>query len=60
MFKQPKKYITTCTEGKSKSIIFKRIYEGINKDEAKARAYLNCVRENNNNKDVSVKATRIF
>ena len=54
MFKAAKKYNTVCTNITDNRVIFERIYEAINDDEAEARAYLNCVKENNNSTDVAV------
>jgi len=54
MFKAAKKYKTVCRNINDNTVIFERIYEAINDGEAKARAYLNCVKDNNNNTDVAV------
>jgi len=55
MWKAAKKYQTVCTNINNNKVVFEREYEAINKNEAKARAYLNCVKENNNKTDVSVR-----
>jgi hypothetical protein len=59
MFIAPGKYTTSCSSKSSGSVIFDRIYEAINKDEAEARAYLNCVKEYNNAGDITVSVSRI-
>lgn len=60
MFIAPKKYKTTCSSKSTGSVIFDRNYEAINRDEAEARAYLNCVKEYNNAADIRVSVNRIL
>ena len=60
MFKAAKKYKTVCTNIKDNTVIFERIYEAINDDEAVARAHLNCVKENHNGTDVAVTVKRVL
>jgi len=45
MFKAAKKYNTECRNAGKNEVIFVRTYEAINPDEARTRAYLNCVKE---------------
>jgi hypothetical protein len=59
MFKAAKKYKTTCSSKSTRSVIFDRVYEAITRDEAEARAYLNCVKEYNNASDIIVSVKRI-
>lgn len=59
MFKAPKKYSTSCTAKSTGALIFDRMYEGIDRDEAEARAFLNCAREYNNPSDISISVERI-
>ena len=59
MFKAQKKFVTTCSDRTDKSIIFRREYEAIDKEEAVARAYLNCVREHKGSA-VDISAHRVF
>jgi hypothetical protein len=59
MFKGPKKYRTICSQISSTSIIFDRVYEAINESEATGRAFLNCMKEYNNKKDISVSVEKL-
>lgn len=54
MFIAPKKYNTRCSIKNSGAVIFDRPYEAIDKNEAEARAYLNCVKEHGNSKDITI------
>jgi hypothetical protein len=54
----PGKYSATCTIEGTTEIIFDRVYEAINKNEAAARAYLNCVNENNHETNIEVEVTK--
>jgi len=54
MWPVPVKYNTKCFSNDSDSIISEHVFEAINKNEAEARAYLNCVIENHNNRNVRV------
>ncbi len=58
MWKTAKKYQTVCSNSINNSPIFEREYEAINKDEAIARAYLNCIKENGNKSDIAVSLKR--
>jgi len=58
MWKTAKKYQTVCTDINDNAVIFKREYEAINRNEAKARAYLNCVKENNNKTNITVSSNK--
>jgi hypothetical protein len=60
MFIAPKKYSTSCTAKSTGTQIFDRVYEGINRDEAEARAFLNCVREYNNPSDISISVKKVW
>jgi len=53
------KYETKCTIRESGDLVFERIYEAINEQEAEARAYLNCVNENNKKTNIHVEVKRI-
>ncbi|OHD71105.1 MAG: hypothetical protein A2W19_03880 [Spirochaetes bacterium RBG_16_49_21] len=57
MFPTAKKYKTVCRRAGGEQVVFERTYEAISPDEARARAYLNCVKENNS-ADVEVAAKR--
>ncbi len=59
MFIAPKIYETSCSSKSSGAVIFDRVYEAINKDEAEARAWLNCVKEHNNAGDISISVNRV-
>ena len=59
MWRVPKKYQTACSTAAEHKMIFQREYEALDKNEAMARAYLNCVKENNNKSDIVVSAKRI-
>jgi hypothetical protein len=54
----PDKYITKCTLKGTDEIIFDRVYEAISSNEAKARAYLNCVNENNHSTNIKIEVKR--
>ena len=55
----PDKYSTKCTIKGSNEVVFDRVYEAINADEAEARSYLNCVKENNKKTNVNIEVKRI-
>ncbi len=55
----PDKYSTKCTIIDSNEVVFERVYEAISDDEAEARAFLNCVKENNNRSNITVEVKRI-
>lgn len=57
MFLMPKKFHTVCTVKGTDTVVFDRLYEAINRDEAEARAYLNCVKEHKG-ADVLVRVER--
>jgi hypothetical protein len=59
MFKAPKKYITACTVKSTDRLVFDRIYEAIDRNEAEARAWLNCLKEYNNPADISISVDKI-
>ncbi len=59
MNKVPVKYKTICTSRESDRIVEETIYEAINEEEAAARAYLNCVIHNGNDRNVTVEVKRI-
>ncbi len=58
MWPIPKKYKTQCIM--NDSIVSEHVFEAINKDEAETRAYLNCVNENNKNRNVRVNVERMI
>ena len=51
-------YSTTCLDKRNGTILMEREVEAINKDEAEARALLNCLRAGNKLDDVTVDAKR--
>jgi hypothetical protein len=55
----PDKYNTKCTIKDSNEVVFERVYEAISDDEAEARAFLNCVKENNNKTNINVEVKRL-
>ena len=55
-----KKYETQCIMKETGSVISQKIFEAINSDEAEARAYLNCVKENKNKRNVFVKVKKVL
>ncbi len=55
----PDKYNTKCTIKGSGDIVFDRVYEAINANEAESRAFLNCVKENNRKTNVEVKVKKL-
>lgn len=59
MWAIPKKYKTQCILNSNGSVISEHVFEAINKNEAEARAYLNCVNENKKNRDVRVSAIKV-
>ncbi len=59
MWKVPDRYHTTCRSRETDRIIEETVYEAINKDEAEARAFLNCVIHNDNNRNVSVSSKKL-
>ncbi len=59
MFIAPDKYKTTCSSKSTGSVIFDRVYEAIDRNEAEARAYLNCVKENKNAGDITISVKRV-
>jgi len=58
MWKVPIKYKTTCFSNDNGREIEYRELEAINEQEAEARAYLNCVISNNQNRNVRVEVKR--
>jgi hypothetical protein len=60
MWPAAKKYNTKCMIKETGSVISEHVFEAINSDEAEARAYLNCVKENKNRRNVYVKVKRIL
>jgi hypothetical protein len=60
MWQTAKKYETTCILNDTNTVISEQIYEAINKKEAEARAYLNCVKENSNNRNVKVTVKKLM
>lgn len=54
MWPAAKKYQTRCLVNETNSVISEHEFEAINRNEAEARAYLNCVKENNNRRDIHV------
>lgn len=60
MWQIAKKYETQCILEDTGSVISRRVFEAINSDEAEARAYLNCVKENNNKRNVFIKVKKIL
>ena len=59
MYPVPRKYSTACVEKESGSLIFERIYEAINRDEAATRALLSCMGEAYRPGDLAVTAQRV-
>ncbi|HNX25293.1 MAG TPA: hypothetical protein PKG60_14700 [Spirochaetota bacterium] len=55
-----KKYETKCFIKDTDSMISEHMFEAINKDEAEARAYLNCVKENKNKRNVYVRVKKVL
>lgn len=55
----PDKYNTVCSLEGTGEMIFDRVYEAISKNEAEARAYLNCVKENNHKTNIKVDVRRL-
>ncbi len=60
MWDVPVKYKTACYLNDSDKLISEHVFEAINRDEAEARAYLNCINENNKKKNIRVRAEKIF
>ncbi len=60
MWQVPKKYNTKCFLNSSDTLISEHTFEAINKNEAEARAYLNCINENNRKRNIRVVAERVF
>lgn len=60
MWPVPDKYETKCFSNDTDSIISEHVFEAINKDEAEARAFLNCVIENQKNPNVHVFVKKII
>ncbi len=58
MWKSMKKYKVECKNSKTGSILLDRIYEAINQKEAYSRAYLNCQKISNDDKDLLIKVNR--
>ena len=56
----PRKYKTSCSSRIDESVIYERVFEAININEAEARAMLNCVNAGNKREDISIKAEKIF
>ena len=54
MWPVPGKYKTICSLNDSDKVISEHVFEAINKDEAETRAYLNCIIENNMNRNVNI------
>ena len=59
MFIAPRKFSTECTAKSTGRIIFNRIYEAIDRNEAEARAFLNCKKEYNDSTDVSISVVQM-
>ncbi len=59
MFPVPRKYITSCVEKETGSLLFERVYEAINRDEAATRALLSCMGEEYRPRDLAVTAERL-
>jgi hypothetical protein len=60
MWPVPDKYSTKCFLDDTDAVISEHIFEAINKDEAEARAYLNCVIENNQDRNVRVSVKKLL
>lgn len=60
MWQTPKKYKTQCLLKDNGTVISEHVFEAINRDEAEARAYLNCVIENNRNSNVEVNVKKFI
>jgi hypothetical protein len=56
MDKVPRKFRTICSDITNGSVLFNRIFEAININEAKSRAFLNCVKAGNKPDNVTVSA----
>jgi len=59
MWPVPDKYNTKCFSNETNSVISEHVFEAINKNEAEARAFLNCVIENKKNRNVRVSVKKI-
>lgn len=53
------KYQTKCTIKGRDKVVFDRVYEAINANEAETRAFLNCVHENNRQSNVYINVKKI-
>jgi hypothetical protein len=60
MDKVPRKYKTVCSDIGNGSVLFNQIFEAININEAKARAFLNCVKAGNKPDNVTVSAEKLL
>ncbi len=60
MWPTAKKYETKCMIQETGSVISENVFEAIKSDEAEARAYLNCVKENNNKRNIFVKVKKVL
>jgi len=60
MWPVPDKYETKCFIKETDSVISEHVFEAISKEEAEARAYLNCVNENNHKRNVYVSVKKIL
>jgi hypothetical protein len=58
MDKVPYKYKTICSDSKNGSVLFNRVFEAINANEAEARAFLNCVKAGNKPDSIIVTAKK--
>jgi len=59
MDKVPRKYRTVCSDIRNGSVLFNQVFEAININEAKTRAFLNCIKAGNKPDDVTVSAKRL-
>jgi hypothetical protein len=59
MDKVPHKYRTICSDMRIGSVLFNRVFEAININEAKTRAFLNCVKAGNKPDNVAVSVKRL-
>lgn len=59
MWQTAKKYETKCFIKNTDTLLSEHVFEAINKDEAEARAFLNCVKDTKN-RDVYVSVKKLL
>jgi hypothetical protein len=60
MDKVPRKYKTICSDITNGSVLFNQVFEALNINEAKTRAFLNCVKAGNKPDNVIVTAKKML